>query len=195
MDGLINGWKLYKHVNLTLQCFKAAALVEWSCAALKSFFACSVNSPFTQKDVFRQKRLWCTNTTQTLQEKKKPFTYPPPLVNPHYNHYHSVCLWVGRWESPGEETILPVFPLRQQTRTYTLTHINAYVTYVFKAEAISICAVIYEVNKKLTCLLFSHKSALKVAPKNTKDWKYIQMKAEKFLRDWRQVSDNRDTEA
>lgn len=57
MDGLINGWKLYKHVNLTLQCFKAAALAEWSRAALKSFLRCSVNSPFTQKDVFRQKRL------------------------------------------------------------------------------------------------------------------------------------------
>lgn len=81
MDGLINGWKLYKHVNLTLQCFKATALAEWSCAALKSFFACSVNSPFTQKDVFRQKRLWYTNTTQPLQRKKTLYL-PTALCKP-----------------------------------------------------------------------------------------------------------------
>lgn len=56
MSALMNGWKFYKHVNLTLPCFKAAAILNEAALKLKSFQGCSEESVYTKRRL-RQRRL------------------------------------------------------------------------------------------------------------------------------------------
>ena len=64
MSALLNGWKLYKHVNLTLPCFKAAARLNEVALTLKSFQSCSDDSVYMERR-FRQRRLWFPTHTHT----------------------------------------------------------------------------------------------------------------------------------